>query len=71
MTLKTGMQNDFDLTEIINEEKRVTPTPLAHQRLVAKLSQNSKIFGKTSSQRNDLISYDVILEEEFNRILYL
>ncbi|WP_029781093.1 hypothetical protein [Leptospira kirschneri] len=59
MALKTRTQNDFDLTEIINGEEHVTTVLLApsSKTCCKTFSHNSKIFGKTSGQRNDLISH--------------
>ncbi|EQA82015.1 putative restriction endonuclease [Leptospira alstonii serovar Pingchang str. 80-412] len=74
MALKTEIsffsQNDFDLTEIINGEERVTPAPFApHQRLVAKLFIIiQKYLEKHPLGEVILSPMDVIFEDGVNRL---
>lgn len=68
--IPSGSKNDFDLTEMIHGEERMTPAPLApHQRLVAKLFIIiQKYLEKHPVGEVILSPMDVIFEEGVNRL---
>ncbi|MBV6342707.1 Uma2 family endonuclease [Candidatus Magnetobacterium casense] len=63
-------ESDFDLTEIINGEEVMGPSPLrAHQRVVFELSYAMGSYAKERGFGEvDIAPLDVILEEGMNRL---
>ncbi|MCI4625231.1 MAG: Uma2 family endonuclease [Candidatus Magnetoovum sp. WYHC-5] len=64
------LEQDFDLTEIINGEEIMSPSPFgSHQRIIMRLIEKLVLFLNTHPIGELCVSpFDVILEENANRV---